>query len=415
MKAEQVVTASIDDPCGDVPSIISASLAMQVGEFRQRAAEVLGMPPGRLTLATANSGRLLQDGSLLCDATGGRPVGTLSLRVQSGASAVTSGFDATVRLWCLESGAQIQQLDGHKEAVAGTEASPDGEFLVTASRDSTAKIWSANSGELRGTLEGHLRAVQSAVFSSNGLLAATSSFDRTAKIWDVSTCKCLQTIMHGSSVRSAVFNGNSSQVLTAAGDCVARIWRVKRGVLASLSSGGPPPESLDAFLGDEEGANSPSRPTSPSVVRTFEGHEGAAWSAYFSRDERSLLTASSDRTAKLWDAETGANVVTFQGHSGIVWSAVFGGEAGEGQRSTLIATASGDRSARLWDARTGDEVSRFEGHNDAVRSVRVSPDGKLLLTGSQDGTARLWSIADRRCSHTLRGHVGGLSTAVFSP
>jgi WD40 repeat protein len=47
---------------------------------------------------------------------------------------------------------------------------------------------------------------------------------------------------------------------------------------------------------------------------------------------------------------------------------------------------------RLWDAQTGSEVHRFSGHSDVVRNVVFSPDGKYILTASNDATARLWLI-----------------------
>ncbi|MDQ2692081.1 MAG: hypothetical protein M3Y68_08635, partial [Chloroflexota bacterium] len=46
--------------------------------------------------------------------------------------------------------------------------------------------------------------------------------------------------------------------------------------------------------------------------------------------------------------------------------------------------------ARLWDVKTGLEIRRFTGHTNEVRDVTFSPDGKFILTASEDSTARLW-------------------------
>ena len=55
-----------------------------------------------------------------------------------------------------------------------------------------------------------------------------------------------------------------------------------------------------------------------------------------------------------------------------------------------VLTGSADKTARLWDAQTGQELRRFEGHTEPVFSVAFSPDGRQVLTGSRDKTARLW-------------------------
>jgi WD40 repeat protein len=57
-----------------------------------------------------------------------------------------------------------------------------------------------------------------------------------------------------------------------------------------------------------------------------------------------------------------------------------------------VATSGADRTARLWDAESGQGLRRFSGHGDEVRSIAFSPDGRYLLTGSHDQSARLWSI-----------------------
>ena len=79
-------------------------------------------------------------------------------------------------------------------------------------------------------------------------------------------------------------------------------------------------------------------------------HEGSVASAAFSPDGTRIVTASNDKTARLWDAATGAPIGEAMKHEGQVWSAAFSPDG------TRIVTASDDNTARLWDAATGAQI-----------------------------------------------------------
>ena len=151
-------------------------------------------------------------------------------------------------------------------------------------------------------------------------------------------------------------------------------------------------------------------------VRQFHGHADSVWSAAWSPDGRLIVTASADRTARIWDAATGQEVRPLgaseagrQGHAAGVNSAVFSPDG------CLIVTASNDGTARLWDAATGQEVRQFHGHADSVWSAAWSPDGRLVVTASADRTARLWDAATGQEVRPLAGHADSVLSAAFSP
>ena len=70
----------------------------------------------------------------------------------------------------------------------------------------------------------------------------------------------------------------------------------------------------------------------------------------------------------------------------------------------LLATGSEDRTVKLWDVQARTLVATLEGHASWVWSVAFSPDGRLLATGSGDGTVKLWDVQARTLLATLEGH-----------
>jgi WD40 repeat protein len=147
----------------------------------------------------------------------------------------------------------------------------------------------------------------------------------------------------------------------------------------------------------------------PQELTKLEGHSEAVRSAAFSPDGQRVVTASGDRTARVWNAATGRLLAKLEGHSDTVNSAAF---SPDGQR---VVTASGDRTAWVWNASTGHVIAKLEGHSEAVRSAAFSPDGQRVVTASADRTARVWNADTGREVAKLAGHSGGVTSAAFSP
>jgi WD40 repeat protein len=100
-----------------------------------------------------------------------------------------------------------------------------------------------------------------------------------------------------------------------------------------------------------------------------------------------VLTASYDKTARVWDAASGATLAILRGHFGEVRSAVFDASG------THVLTASQDSTARVWDAASGAELAVLSGHAAFVASAEFDPTGARILTASEDETARVWDTA----------------------
>jgi len=138
-------------------------------------------------------------------------------------------------------------------------------------------------------------------------------------------------------------------------------------------------------------------------------HENVVYSAQFSPDGQRVVTASWDETARLWDSASGKPLGEPMEHKGAVMSAQF---SPDGQR---VVTASVDKTARLWDGASGKPLGEPMKHENAVRSAQFSPDGQRVVTASVDKTARLWDGASGKPLGEPMKHEGDVYSAQFSP
>ena len=238
-------------------------------------------------------------------------------------------------------------------------------------------------------------------------------------------------LKHDEWVSSLDLSADGKLAITTCDDGFARLWRLADAkVLATAKAAGRPFNSVDfspdggtAVLASSEdkvvrtwnvsaaagATNAAAKTDTTEPLLDFNKLGGEVWAASFAPDGRHLLTIGGN-DAELWDLGTRRAVIRYSPHGAVASAAV----SPDGK---LIATGSWDHSAKIWDISTGHAIHKLDGgHAGYINSVEFSPDGKQLLTASDDGTARLWDVqSGKPTGPVFKGHTARILSASFSP
>jgi WD40 repeat protein/class 3 adenylate cyclase len=281
-----------------------------------------------------------------------RDVQTVAWSPQGGRLATSGG--EFVRLWDMR---LDLQLVGHEGHVVDASRSPDGTRIVTAGVDGTARVWNAYSGEMLLVFSQHEGQVRSASWSPAGDRIVTSGSDGTARVWDpVSGEELTVFAEHSDEVWHAAWSADGRYVVTTGADRSARIWD---------STTGEPMSLLNIY---HDRGRSHWSPDGQRIV-TAAGYGGTHRSPVF-----------------VWDAASGKNLFSFVNHgawmSGADWS----------PDGTRVVSTGYDGTARIWDPDTGEEMLVFA-VRDTAWDAAWSPNGQRLVTGDQSGAVKVWDAA----------------------
>ena len=133
-------------------------------------------------------------------------------------------------------------------------------------------------------------------------------------------------------------------------------------------------------------------------LKTLRNHSAPIYAVKFTPDNQMLVTASEDKTIKIWHRTTYQEICTLTGHSQAVLCLAIS------PNSHILASGSADHTIKLWHLQTGQEIATLTGHNKSVLSLAISPNSHILASSSADHTIKLWNIQTGQLLHTLTDH-----------
>ena len=455
---------------------------------------------------------------------------------------VSASKDKTIRIWDAETGRQVgETLEGHNEEVYSASFSPDGRHVVSASEDGTIRIWefseygkqNYSSGSIvnfgysktdvfkadwrvRKLFQGSNKLIKSVSFSPDREYVVSAFKDKTIKIWEVKTGRTVGKILDGGGENIiAAFSHDKKFIFSISEDNTIRIWDYKKGQqvgtplkglrnetstvsfspdgksyasscpdgtiriweIISTASFDPEGKSFVFASSDgdvrllyvtkcgvkDSGVESTERYDDPDseffgseklVERLMKEHVNLMISASFSPDGKYIVSASEDKTIRIWNSETGVQIgkildaysddvyvsfsldskyVAFNYKDGPIKikevklidnrgcklenAAVFGDLKSYSPDGNYIVTAKGNYTITIHNAITNEQVGNpMVGHTDYVWKISYSPDGQYIVSASEDRTIRIWDVKSRRqLGKPLVGHTDAVISASFSP
>ncbi len=274
------------------------------------------------------------------------------------------------------------------------------------------------------TLEGHSDSVTALAFSPDGKVVAASSLDKTVILWDVHSHEMVNTLQHNNSVLSVVFSQNGAAIATGGGSLQqpqgeARLWDMHTGRLTASLDGvagavtslafGPDGKTL--AIGSRDGAVRIWESATDKVRIVLQG-QGIIMGVAFTPDGAVVAAGTgatgSPKADELWMWKVaGPNVsATSLGRAASLVAVSFSTDG------TSLATGSRDGLVKLWSVGKSRSIASIQAQTSPVLGLAVSPDGKLVACGSEDG-ARIWNPAEGRVRPALRGHTAPVGAVAF--
>lgn len=272
---------------------------------------------------------------------------------------------------------------------------PNNQYISFGKIDSSAIIFDFKNGKKVKTISDAKKAIFCQAYSKDGKLLAFAGGDRKIRIYRTDTYELVQTLKgHQAMIFDIEFSENPNILISAAWDGSIRRWNIETGKYIDyieLESGSPyiiksSPNDLYIISGDLNKNIDLWESDTKTKFRSLIGHSKTISSIQFSSDNSQVLTSSWDGKIKLWHMLTGMQLAKFSDKDTPIYCATFS------PNNKQIISGDGDRKVKFWDITSRKIVLSLEGHVSAVTDIKITKDGKLMVTRGANGEIIIWDF-----------------------
>jgi len=334
------------------------------------------------------------------------------------AQAVSASSDGTLKVWDLEARQELCTLHGHEDWVLSVAVTPDGCHAVSGSSDKTLRVWDLKARTQLATLRGHTDAVHAVAVERDGKWAISGAADATLRIWDLRSGSEMRILEgHEDAVRGVAVTPDGRQAVSASQDRSIRLWDLQDGrqlrVLGRqrwwFRAVAVTPDGGYAISGSDDNTVGVWPLKERGGPRTLGRHADWVYGVAVTPDGGRVVSAASDATVKVWDLAVPAPrehaLAKVRRLSAAAVAAHGGG----------IICGSSDRRLQIWDLGGRTELHALVGHRALVRAVAVTPDGRWALSGAADATLKVWDLESGTELRTIAWHAGWISAVALTP
>lgn len=284
--------------------------------------------------------------------------------------------------------------------------------LTAMDRECTEIYKSLRRVALDGSQYGDTRSLSSICTGTieDKPVAITSSWNATIAVWDASSsllnCIGKKALCHEDRIMgSAVQQQKNDELLlaTTSIDMTGKLWKVRKSSDIVMEKMDEAEKDAQASVVEQE------LPYAIEEAGQLIGHKRRLCRVAFHPMKQHVATTSFDHTWRLWDTNTGQNILLQDGH----WKECFGIDFHPD--GSLCCTTDFSGVVQLWDLRTGKSIKHFFGHAKRVLNAKFLPNGFQLASGGDDGTIKIWDLRRRKQIVSLPAHSNLITNLEVDP